>query len=44
MGIRADTLIARANGLNDPLIQTDSILIVPAYNGNQVNDGILASR
>lgn len=38
------TLIARANGLTDPLIQTDSTLDIPAYNANQANDGILASQ
>lgn len=38
------TLIARANGLSDPLIQTDSALIIPAYNAAQANDGILASQ
>jgi nucleoid-associated protein YgaU len=38
------TLIARANGLSDPLIQTDSTLIIPAYNANRANDGILASQ
>ncbi len=37
------TLIARANGLTDPLIQTDSTLIIPAYIKPQVNNGILAS-
>ncbi len=38
------TLIARANGLTDPFIQTDSTLIIPAYNTAQANDGILASQ
>jgi nucleoid-associated protein YgaU len=38
------TLIARANGLIDPLIQVDAVLSIPAYNANQVNDGILASE
>jgi nucleoid-associated protein YgaU len=37
------TLIARANGLTDPLIQSDMVLSIPAYNANQVNGGILAS-
>ena len=37
------TLIARANGLTDPLIQTDSTLSIPAYVAPQVNSGILAS-
>jgi nucleoid-associated protein YgaU len=38
------TLIARANGLTDPLIATDSTLDIPAYNAPQANDGILASQ
>lgn len=40
------TLIARANGINppDPLIQTDSTLVIPVYNKAQANDGILASQ
>ncbi len=38
------TLIARANGLTDPLIQTDSTLIIPAYVAPQANSGILASQ
>jgi nucleoid-associated protein YgaU len=38
------TLIARANGLTDPLIDTDSTLVIPAYNAAQANDGILASQ
>ena len=38
------TLIALANGLFDPLIATDATLIIPAYNQNQANDGILASQ
>lgn len=37
------TLIARANGLIDPLVQTDSTLIIPSYVAPQVNSGILAS-
>ncbi len=38
------TLIARANGLSDPQIQTDSTLIIPVYNKAQANNGILASQ
>ncbi|MFL9904220.1 LysM peptidoglycan-binding domain-containing protein [Paraburkholderia fungorum] len=38
------TLIARANGLTDPLIQTDSTLDIPVYNAAQANDGTLASQ
>lgn len=38
------TLIARANGLTDPIIQTDSTLSIPTYIAPQVNDGILASK
>jgi nucleoid-associated protein YgaU len=38
------TLIARANGLSDPLILIDATLTIPAYNANQANDGILASQ
>lgn len=35
------TLLALANGLIDPLIQTDAVLSVPAYNKTRANDGIL---
>jgi nucleoid-associated protein YgaU len=38
------TLIARANGLYDPLIATSSTLDIPAYNAGQANQGILASQ
>lgn len=38
------TLIARANGLWDPLIQDDISLDIPFYNAAQANDGILASQ
>ncbi len=41
---KAWTLIARANGLVDPVIQTDSTLSIPNYIAPQVNDGILASK
>lgn len=42
--ITAWTLIARANGLTDPIIQTDQILTIPAYSAAEANDGILASQ
>lgn len=35
------TLIARANGLWDPLIQVDVVVVVPAYNKARANGGIL---
>ncbi len=38
------TLIARANGLFDPLIQADATLTIPAYNEGRANDGVLASE
>lgn len=38
------TILMRANGLSDPVIQDDMTLIVPAFNGNRANDGILASE
>lgn len=41
---QAWTLIARANNLSDPLVNTDSTLNIPAYIAPQVNSGILASK
>lgn len=35
------TLIARANGLWDPYISTDVTIVIPEYNKNRANDGIL---
>lgn len=35
------TLLARANGLTDPVIQADQTLIVPDYNAARANDGLL---
>ena len=37
------TLIARANNLWDPLIQTDLVVTVPDYNQARANEGSLAS-
>lgn len=36
------TLLAKANGLVDPLLQSDVALIIPAYDAGRANDGILA--
>jgi LysM repeat protein len=36
------TLIARANGLIDPLIQTAINLQIPKYSSSSANDGILS--
>jgi hypothetical protein len=41
---KAWTLLARANGLYDPVIQADAVLSVPDFNAAWVNDGILASQ
>jgi hypothetical protein len=38
------TLLLRANGLVDPFIHDDLVLIVPRYNQARANDGILASQ
>lgn len=38
------TLIATANGLSDPLVQTDATISIPVYNLGRANDGILASQ
>ena len=38
------TLLARANGLSDPVIQADAVLTVPDYNVTRANDGILANQ
>ena len=38
------TLLARANGLTDPVIQADATLSVPDYNKGRANDGILANQ
>lgn len=38
------TLLARANGLTDPLIQTDAVLSVPDYNAQRAADGVLANQ
>lgn len=35
------TLIARANGLFDPLIQVDLVLNIPTYNQTAANGGVL---
>jgi hypothetical protein len=35
------TLIARANGLWDPLIQTDIVVTIPDYNASRANGGSL---
>lgn len=40
----AATLIMTANGLWDPLIQADAVLVIPAYSAARANDGILASQ
>jgi hypothetical protein len=40
----AATILMRANGLSDPVLQSDITLIVPAYNSGRANDGILASQ
>jgi nucleoid-associated protein YgaU len=34
------TLIAAANGLSDPLIQTSAALTIPPYNTTRANQGI----
>jgi hypothetical protein len=36
------TLIARANSLYDPIIQTDILLVIPEYSEARANDGIWA--
>ncbi len=33
-------LIAAANGLSDPLIQADAVLVLPAYSAARVNGGV----
>lgn len=38
------TLLARANGLTDPVITTSATLSVPDYNSARANDGILANQ
>jgi len=38
------TLLARANGLTDPVIQTDAILSVPDYNAARAADGVLSNQ
>jgi nucleoid-associated protein YgaU len=38
------TLIARANSLTDPVIQANQVIIIPPYNANRANNGILASQ
>ncbi len=38
------TLLARANGLSDPLIATSATLSVPDYNIARADDGILANQ
>lgn len=35
------SLLAKANGLTDPLLQTDIALVIPAYDAGRANDGIL---
>jgi nucleoid-associated protein YgaU len=36
------TLIAQANGLTDPIVQTDATLTIPDYSKTRANDGVLA--
>lgn len=38
------TLLARANGLTDPVITEDTVLTVPDYNSNRAADGVLADQ
>jgi hypothetical protein len=40
----AATILMRANGLSDPVLQADLTLVVPTYNSGRANDGILASQ
>lgn len=38
------TLLARANGLTDPIIQADATLTVPDYNATRAADGVLSNQ
>lgn len=38
------TLLARANGLTDAVIQTDAVLSVPDYNATRAGDGVLSNQ
>jgi hypothetical protein len=38
------TLLARANGLTDPVVQADAVLSVPDYNAARAADGVLSNQ